>query len=127
MTVLSANSSEIVEFDDLVRQIRDFVDERDWGQFHSPKNLAMALVVEASELVEIFQWLTEEQSLNLDPDQKQQVEEEVADVMNYLIRICDRLDIDLLKATGRKIQINTEKYPAEQVRGSALKYSEYKS
>jgi len=87
----------------------------------------MALVVEASELVEIFQWLSEEQSLNLDPDQLQRVEEEAADVMNYLIRICDRLDIDLLKATDRKIQINSEKYPAEQVRGSALKYSEFKS
>lgn len=85
----------------------------------------MALVVEASELVEIFQWLSEEQSLKLDSDQRQRVEEEVADVMNYLIRICDQLDIDLLKATDRKIQINTEKYPVEQVRGSALKYSEY--
>ncbi len=127
MTVLSANSNEVVEFDDLVRQIRHFVDERDWDQFHSPKNLAMALVVEASELVEIFQWLTEEQSLNLDPDQKLRVEEEVADVMNYLIRICDRLDIDLLEATDRKIQVNTEKYPVEKVRGSALKYSEYQS
>ena len=127
MTVLSTNSNENVEFDDLVRKIRDFVDERDWEQFHSPKNLSMALVVEASELVEIFQWLSEEQSLNLDPDQKQRVEEEAADVMNYLIRICDRLDIDLLKATDRKIQINSEKYPAEQVRGSALKYSEFKS
>ena len=127
MTVLSTNSNENVEFDDLVRKIRDFVDERDWEQFHSPKNLSMALVVEASELVEIFQWLSEDQSLNLDPDQKQRVEEEAADVMNYLIRICDRLDIDLLKATDRKIQINSEKYPAEQVRGSALKYSEFKS
>ena len=127
MTVLSANSYENVEFEDLVRKIRKFVDERDWEQFHSPKNLSMALVVEASELVEIFQWLSEEQSLNLDPDQKQRVEEEVADVMNYLIRICDRLDIDLVKATNRKIQINSEKYPAEQVRGSALKYSEFKS
>lgn len=127
MTVLSANSNENVEFEDLVRKIRKFVDERDWEQFHSPKNLSMALVVEASELVEIFQWSSEEQSLNLDPDQKQRVEEEVADVMNYLIRICDRLDIDLLKATNRKIQINSEKYPAEQVRGSALKYSEFKS
>ena len=127
MTVLSTNSNENVEFDDLVRKIRDFVDERDWEQFHSPKNLSMALVVEASELVEIFQWLSEEQSLNLDPDQLQRVEEEAADVMNYLIRICDRLDIDLLKATDRKIQINSERYPAEQVRGSALKYSEFKS
>lgn len=127
MTVLSANSNENVEFDDLVRKIRSFVDERDWEQFHSPKNLAMALIVEASELVEIFQWMSEEQSLNLDPDQKRRVEEEVADVMNYLIRICDRMDIDLLKATDRKIEINSEKYPTEQVRGRALKYSEYQS
>ncbi len=115
------------EYDDLVQKIRDFVEERDWEQFHSPKNLAMALVVEASELVEIFQWLTEEQSLNLDARQIEQVEDEVADVMNYLIRICDRLDIDLLESVDRKIDKNRMKYPAEQVRGSSLKYSEYKS
>ncbi|MDE0309935.1 MAG: nucleotide pyrophosphohydrolase [Acidiferrobacterales bacterium] len=127
MTVSTAKSAETVEFDKLIQQIRDFAQERDWEQFHSPKNLAMALMVEASELAEIFQWLTQEQSLNLDSDQKQRVEEEVADVMNYLIRICDRLDIDLLEATRRKIRINTEKYPVSQARGSALKYTQYQS
>ena len=127
MTDLSEVTTNSVEFEELIQKIRNFVDERDWEQFHSPKNLAMALVVEASELVEIFQWMSEQQSLDLDPDQKRRVEEEVADVMNYLIRICDRLDIDLLHATDRKIQKNCNKYPADQVRGSALKYSEYKS
>lgn len=124
---MSVELTNSTEFDELVRKIRDFVNERDWEQFHSPKNLAMALVVEASELVEIFQWMSEEQSLNLDTDQKRRVEEEVADVMNYLIRICDRLDISLLEVTGQKIEVNCKKYPAEQVRGSARKYSEYRS
>lgn len=121
------DSASTTELDELVQKIRTFVKDRDWEQFHSPKNLAMALVVEASELVEIFQWMSEEQSLDLDCEQKRRVEEEVADVMNYLIRICDRLDISLLEATDRKIEMNRKKYPAGKVRGSARKYSEYRS
>ncbi len=114
------------ELDELIRKIRNFVEERDWDQFHSPKNLAMALAVEASELVEIFQWMTEEESQQLDPKQKQYAEEEIADVMTYLIRISDRLDIDLLAAVERKLAINQKKYPANLVRGNSKKYTEYK-
>ena len=115
------------ELEGLVKQIRTFVDERDWEQFHSTKNLAMALVVEAAELVEIFQWMTEADSLNLSAEDKQRAEHEVADVMVYLIRIADRLDIDLLGAVERKLLINRQKYPAHLVRGSSRKYSDYES
>ncbi len=115
------------ELAELNSKIRAFVDERDWEQFHSPKNLAMALVVEAAELVEIFQWLTEKDSLNLDARKRQHVEEEIADVLIYLMRIADRLDIDLLAAADRKLNINHQKYPAAQVRGKSSKYSDYKS
>ena len=115
------------ELDELVRQIREFVDERDWEQFHSPKNLAMALVVEAAELVETFQWMTEEDSSNLNDRDRRRAAEEMADVMTYLIRISDQLDIDLLNAVEQKLATTRQKYPAELVRGSSQKYSEYKS
>ena len=115
------------ELEGLVKQIRTFVDERDWEQFHSTKNLAMALVVEAAELVEIFQWMTEADSLNLSAEDKQRAEHEVADVMVYLIRIADRLDIDLFSAVERKLSINRQKYPAHLVRGSSRKHSDYES
>ena len=121
----SLNSS-ISEIQQLTLSIREFVDERDWEQFHSPKNLAMAISVEVAELVEIFQWMTELQSQNLNQKQKQAVEEEVADVMTYLIRLSDRLDIDLVRAVERKLVISRRKYPAELVRGRSQKYSEYK-
>ena len=111
--------------EELTGKIRAFVDEREWSQFHSPKNLSMALAVEASELMEIFQWLTEEQSHQLDPKMKQRVEEEMGDVMNYLIRLADQLDIDLIKAVENKLIINQQKYPADLVRGQSKKYSEY--
>ncbi len=121
----SFNSSNS-EIQQLTLSIREFVDERDWEQFHSPKNLAMAISVEVAELVEIFQWMTELQSQNLNQKQKQAVEEEVADVMTYLIRLSDRLDIDLVRAVERKLVISRKKYPAELVRGRSQKYSEYK-
>ncbi len=110
----------------LMEQLREFVSERDWEQFHSPKNLAMALVVEAAELVEIFQWMTEEASDNLTPQEQQRVEEEIADVMTYVMRIADRLGIDLFDAVERKLVTTRQKYPASRVRGSAKKYTEYK-
>ena len=119
-------SGKQVELEELVTRIRAFVDDRDWEQFHSPKNLSMALAVEAAELVEIFQWMTEEDSLRLNDEQKQRAEEEIADVMTYLIRISDRLDIDLLAAVERKLVISDQKYPAHLVRGDSRKYSEYK-
>ncbi len=105
--------------------LRAFAEARDWDQFHSPKNLSMALMVEAAELMEHFQWLTEAQSSELAPGNKQAIGEELADILLYLVRLSDRLDIDLLDAALRKLEKNAAKYPAEQVRGSARKYSDY--
>jgi len=110
--------------DDLRNQLREFARNRDWEQFHSPKNLAMAMIVEAAELVEHFQWLTEAQSQALSPEQREQVAQELADVFIYLVRLADRLDIDLMGAAQRKLLINAQKYPADKVRGSAKKAGE---
>jgi NTP pyrophosphatase (non-canonical NTP hydrolase) len=104
--------------------LREFAAERDWDQFHSPKNLASALSVEAAELLECFQWLTEEQSRNLTPEQLARVRDELADVLNYLVRLADKLDVNLLEAARAKMLENARKYPADRVRGSARKYSE---
>jgi len=109
------------DLDELKQKIRDFARERDWEQFHSPKNLASALIVEAAELLEHFQWLTQSQSLNLDDDTREQVSQELADVLIYLVRLADRLEIDLLAAADRKIAINAAKYPVDRARGSARK------
>jgi dCTP diphosphatase len=106
-------------------KLRAFAEARDWDQFHSPKNLSMALMVEVAELMEHFQWLTEAQSLDLTAKTKDAVSEELADILLYLIRLSDKLDVDLLKAALRKLEKNAVKYPAEKVRGSAKKYSEY--
>lgn len=105
-------------------RLREFADERDWDQFHSPKNLAMALTIESSELMEHFQWLTEEQSTALPPEKLQQVREEIGDVLIYLVRLSDKLGIDPLLAAVEKLEVNRVKYPAEKVRGSAKKYTE---
>ncbi|MDP9199444.1 MAG: nucleotide pyrophosphohydrolase [Pseudomonadota bacterium] len=110
---------------ELKERLRVFVAERDWEQFHSPKNLAMALSVEASELVELFQWLTEEQSAAADENLRRRAAEELADVLWFLVRIADVLDIDLLRAAESKLSQNAEKYPAERVRGKARKYDQY--
>ena len=112
------------DLDQLKLRIRQFADERDWQQYHSPKNLAMALIVEAAELVEHFQWLTEEQSQTLAPEKLAQVSDELADIQIYLIRIADQLNVDLLEAVDKKIEKNAVKYPADKVRGSAKKYNE---
>jgi NTP pyrophosphatase (non-canonical NTP hydrolase) len=108
--------------DALRAQLRAFVAERDWDQFHNPKNLAMAVVVEAGELVEQFQWLTPEQSEQLAPQTRTAVEMEVADVLLFLLRLCDRLDIDPLRAAQRKLALNAQKYPVDKARGRADKY-----
>ena len=105
-------------------RLRNFAAERDWDQFHSPKNLAMALIVEAAELVEHFQWLTEEQSQTLPPDKLAEVEQEIADIQIYLIRLADKLGVDMEKAVNAKIELNEKKYPADKVRGSAVKYND---
>lgn len=112
------------DLDDLRDALRRFARERDWDQFHSPKNLASALVVEAAELLECFQWLTEEQSRALSDDDKRKVTEELADVFLYLIRLADKLDADLLEGARDKIARNAEKYPVEKARGNAKKYTD---
>lgn len=108
----------------LVTELRRFARERDWDQFHSPKNLAAALSVEAGEVLEHFQWLTEAQSRDLPANKRAQIELELADVLLYLLRLSDQLDIDLLDAANRKIKINAKKYPPDRARGSARKYTE---
>jgi dCTP diphosphatase len=104
--------------------LRDFAAERDWDQFHSPKNLAMALNVEAGELLEHFQWLTEQASRELPEDTLGAVGAELADVLIYLVRLADQLGVDLLRAAKAKIELNARRYPADQVRGSSRKYHE---
>jgi len=106
-------------------KLRAFAKARDWDQFHSPKNLSMALMVEVAELMEHFQWLTEAQSGNLSAESKTVVAEELADILLYLVRLADKLEVDLPEAALHKLEKNAAKYPAEQVRGSAKKYSEY--
>jgi dCTP diphosphatase len=116
------NQSDLLMLRD---KLRAFAEARDWDQFHSPKNLSMALMVEVAELMEHFQWLTEAQSLNLAAENKHAVSEELADILLYLVRLSDKLEVNLPEAALRKLEKNAVKYPAEQVRGSAKKYSEY--
>lgn len=103
----------------LTRRLRAFARERDWEQFHSPKNLSMALIAEAAELVEHFQWLDPEDSFNLSPEKLKQVELEMADILIFLIRCADQLGVDLVRAANEKTDINEHRFPAEQVRGRA--------
>ena len=114
-----------VDIEALHQRLRAYAEERDWMQFQSPKNLAMALTVEAAELQEHFQWLTEEQSHNLDSGKHKAVSHEMADVLVYLLRMADQLNVDVFAAVDEKMQINAKKYPADKVRGSAKKYNEY--
>lgn len=113
------------KLEELQIKLQNFADARDWDQFHSPKNLTMALSVEVSELVECFQWLTEEQSQNLSLKQRQAVIDEIADVQIYLLRLATKLNIHVLKAVEQKMLKNEAKYPVELVKGSAKKYTEY--
>ncbi len=110
---------------ELQKKIRAFARERDWEQFHSPKNLAMALSVEAAELLEHFQWLSEEQSLALPEQTRREVALEMADVLIYLCRLADRLEIDLLASAREKMRLNARKYPVDKARGRADKYTRY--
>lgn len=111
--------------ENLRRRIAAFARERDWEQFHSPKNLSMALIAEAAELVEHFQWLTEAQSASLAPEKLREVELELADIFIFLVRCADRLGVDLVRVANDKIAINEQRYPADKVRGSAKRASEY--
>ena len=113
------------DFEELKLRLRAFADKRDWDQFHSPKNLCMALGVEVAEITEHFQWLTEEQSKNLPKEKLDEVATELADTLLYLVRLSDRLGIDLLAAAFNKIDLNEKKYPVHQSRGNAKKYTEF--
>lgn len=109
---------------ELMKKLRMFARERDWEQFHSPKNLSMALAVETAEIIEHFQWLTEEQSRNLDKMTLEKVKEEIADTQIYLARLADQLGIDPIAAANDKLIKNADKYPVEKARGSAKKYTD---
>jgi NTP pyrophosphatase (non-canonical NTP hydrolase) len=110
---------------ELNRRLLEFARQRDWEQFHSPKNLAMALAGESGELLEHFQWLTEQQSAALPADKKKAVAHELADILIYLIRLGERLDIDLVAAAWEKVELNEARYPADRVRGDARRAEEY--
>jgi len=115
-----------LDLEKLKLDLRRFTKARAWEKFHSPKNLSMALAVEASELLERFQWLTEEQSKKLDAETLRAVEEEIADVQIFLVRLADKVDVDIGKAVNNKMHLYRSRYPAGLVRGSARKYSDYK-
>jgi dCTP diphosphatase len=112
-----------MDIKEIQRKLAIFSKEREWDQFHTPKNLATALSVEASELLEVFQWLTDDQSRNLDKSQMADAEEEVADVALYLLRICDVMKIDLESVINKKLGINAGKYPVLEAKGNATKYN----
>lgn len=109
----------------LRQRINAFVEARDWAQFHSPKNLAMSMIVEAAEVVEHFQWMTEQESRQLDAETKEKVGQELADTFVYLMRIAEVCGIDLIQATNAKIDLNAQKYPVEKCKGSNDKYTKY--
>ena len=114
--------TDLMELRELVRE---FVSERDWDKFHTPKNLATALSVEASELLEPFQWLVSGDKSELDEAKRTAVRHEMADVLVYLVRLADKLDVDLFQAVLEKMALNRAKYPADKVRGDSRKYTEY--
>ena len=105
-------------------QLREFSAQREWDQFHSPKNLSMALAAEAGEMLEIFLWRTEEESRALPPEALAAAGDEIADILLYLVRLGDRLGIDPMAAAQRKLAVNAQKYPVEKARGNAKKYTE---
>ena len=114
-----------MDLPEIKKRLAEFAAARNWDQFHSPKNLSMGLAAEAAELLEIFQWLTEKQSTEIITDEKEMahVREEIADVFIYLVRLADKLNVDIEKAVLEKIEINEARYPIELSRGSATKYS----
>jgi dCTP diphosphatase len=120
-----SSADNLRDLNDLAQRLRAFARERDWEKFHTPKNLVMALAVEAAELMEHFQWLGSRASAKLDEKSLVQVRQEIGDVLIYLVRLADRLGIDPLAAAAEKIRINQRKYPADRVRGKAKKYTEY--
>jgi NTP pyrophosphatase (non-canonical NTP hydrolase) len=111
-----------MNYEKIKKEIKEFVDERDWEQFHTPKNLSMALSVEASELLEIFQWQKAEEYKSANDEQKEMIRDEIADIFYYIVRISDKLDIDIEDALIKKMKKNRKKYPKELVKGKAVKY-----
>ncbi len=111
--------------EDIQAYLREYAQARDWEKFHAPKNLSMALAVEAAELMEIFQWLPESLKPELDEEQQQNVRLEMADILMYLLRMADMLDINLIEAVQEKVVVNERRYPADRVRGSSKKYTNY--
>jgi NTP pyrophosphatase (non-canonical NTP hydrolase) len=109
---------------ELAAAVREFGRERDWHLYHTPKNLTAALIVEAAELLEPFQWLTPEESLNLPESKREAVRQEMADVLIYLVSLANCLDVDLIEAAEAKLAINARKYPVEKARGNAAKYDD---
>jgi dCTP diphosphatase len=120
-----------IDIERITQRLREFAKVRDWEQFHTPKNLVMALSVECSELVEHFQWLDSEQAKNLqienseNENKREEIAEEVSDILFYLLRFSDVMNIDLQNAVDKKLEKNAKKYPAEKVRGNSKKYNEY--
>lgn len=119
-----ATASSLGSLHQLRGRLRQFAKERDWDQFHTPRNLATALSVECAELLEHFQWLTDDGSRSLSDATLEKVRHEMADVLLYLVRLADKLDVDLLAAATSKLQLNARKYPAEKARGTSRKYTE---
>ena len=109
----------------LKKEIKEFVKERNWDEYHSPKNLAIGLSIEASELLEIFLWLTEEESKKLNSKQRKNLKEEIGDILIYLINLADKFNFDIIECAEEKLKINKTKYPVHLVKGSAKKYTEY--
>ena len=114
-----------MNLDQIRQRLAQFAQERNWDQFHTPKNLSMALAAETAELLEIFQWLTDEQSKEIIYNVKEmaQIRQEIADVMIYLIRLADKLNIDIEQAVLDKIELNEKKYPVDLARDNAIKYN----
>lgn len=114
-----------MNIENIENTLKKISDARDWNQFHSPKNLSMALAKESAELLEIFQWLTEEQSYNLDEKKHEHLKEEIADISIYLLRLCMKFDINLEDAIYNKLDKFEKKYPVEKSKGNAKKYNEF--
>lgn len=111
--------------EELRRKLLEFVDEREWGQYHSPKNLAMGLTIEASELMELFLWKSDDGSYELTAPELSRVREEIGDVLIYLVNLANKFELDPIECALTKLEINRQKYPSDKVRGSARKYTEY--
>jgi len=114
----------VSELDRLRDALRAFAAERDWERFHAPKNLAMALSVEAAELLEVFQWMPDADSRNLAPAAREAASQEIADVLLYLVQLSDALGVDPIAAAERKMVVNAAKYPVEKARGTSRKSTE---